>query len=205
MKNLTPGLVGRPTAERLAALAADVPADQAVVEIGVFMARTTTFLAAGAQSGNGAHVYGVDPWDLPGERYPFKWVNHPNRNKRRMRQMFTKPQTRIDAENLIEAHGLTDAVTLIQGFSTDVAADWDGPPVGLLLVDGDHRVEHVRADWKAWKPHLASNAVVAWDDYHPGWADVMSVVDELAADGTLEVIEVVERRNGALALSRVNT
>lgn len=64
MKNLTPGLVGRPTAERLAGIAADVPADQAIVEIGVFMARTTTFLAAGAQSGNGAHVYGVDPWTL---------------------------------------------------------------------------------------------------------------------------------------------
>lgn len=194
MKNFTPGLVGRPTAERLAGIAADVPADQAIVEIGVFLARTTLYLAQGA-----AHVYGVDPWDLPGKRYPYKWLNHPRKGK--VRQMFTQTATREEAESAVAD---LENVTLIQGFSVDVGNEWDGPPVGMLLVDGDHRAEHVRADWEAWSPHLAPDAVVAWDDYHRDYDGVKTVVDSLVADGVVEIVEVIDRKVSALALSRVN-
>lgn len=202
LASLTPGLVGRDTAERLATLAGEVPSHQAIVEVGVFMARTTTFLAAGARAGNGAHVYGVDPWDLPGDRYPFKWVNHPNRSRRRIRQMFTKPSTREGAEALIQNHGLALDVTLIQGFSVDVAADWGGPEVGFLLIDGDHREEFVRADWEAWRVHLAEDALVVWDDYHRDYPGVVAVVDGLVDAGSLFVDHVIERRNSALAVTR---
>jgi predicted O-methyltransferase YrrM len=202
LDDLTPGLIGRPAAELLAGLAAEVPADRCIVEVGVFLARTTTFLARGAQSGNGAHVYGVDPWDLPGSRYPYQWLNHPK--KGRVRQMFTRPQTRADAETLIETSGLADAVTLIRGFSVDIAGAWDGPQIGLLFIDGDHREEYVRADWQAWRTHLASDALVVWDDYHPGWPDVPAVVDDLISQGVLDKVEVVTRTNGALVITRVH-
>lgn len=202
LSEFTPGLVGRATAERLASLAAAVPAHQCIIEVGVFMARTTCFLAAGAQAGNGAHVYGIDPWDLPGDRYPFKWVNHPNRNRRRIRQMFTKPQTRVDAQGLIDRHGLADAVTLIQGFSVEVARDWSAP-VGLLFIDGDHREEMVRADWDAWRPHLVPGAVVVWDDYHKDYPGVQAVVDALVDQSVLVIEYVVSRGNSALAVTSV--
>lgn len=202
LADLTPGLIGRPAAEFLAQLAAATPADQCIVEVGVFLARTTTFLARGAQSGHGAHVYGVDPWDLPGSRYPYQWLNHPKRG--RIRQMFTRPQTRIAAETLIEKSGLAEAVTLIRGFSVDVAEAWDGPPIGLLFIDGDHREEYVRADWQAWRSRLAPGALVVWDDYHPGWPDVPAVVDDLISRGDLTNLEVLERANGAMAVTRAN-
>lgn len=203
LSELTPGLVGRATAELLASLAAAVPADECVVEIGVFMARTTTFLAAGAQSGNGAHVYGVDPWDLPGDRYPFKWVNHPNRNRRRIREMFTKSQTRIEAQSLIDHHGFSDTVTLIRGFSVAVAEEWSGPPVGMLMIDGDHREDMVRADWEAWRPHLAPNALVVWDDYHKDYPGVVKIVDGLVEASMVVLDNVITRGNSALAVTSV--
>lgn len=202
---LTPGLIGKPTAVRLGRIAGDVPADQCVVEIGVFLARTTAFLATGALAGNGAHVYGIDPWDLPGERYPYQWLNDGGRKRRQIRQMFTLTSTREQAEQLISDAGLEDQVTLIREFSTKAAAEWDGPLIGLLMVDGDHRPEHVRADWEAWRHHLAPDAVIAWDDYHPGWPGVKQVVDELVANREIVLTEVIERRNGALALTHADT
>jgi len=195
------GLVGLVTADRLATLAGQVPVDQAIVEVGVFMARTTVFLAHGARSGHGAHVYGVDPWDLPGERYPYKWLNHPTKGK--TRKLFTKTSTRHLAEQTVARSGLKDQITLIRGFSVETAADWGWPEIGLLLIDGDHREEHVRADWNAWSPHLANGATVAWDDYHIDYPGVTTVVDELVAAGVVKIIEVVERRNSALAITNV--
>lgn len=194
--------MGRETADALAVYASEVPKDQAIVEVGVFLARTTAFLAMGARAGKGAHVYGVDPWDLPGERYPYKWLNHPSRNRRRIRQMFTQPDTRRRARRLIDSLGLSESVSLIRGFSVAVAEGWEGPPVGMLMIDGDHREEFVRADWEAWRPHLVAGAVVCWDDYHPEWGDVVKVADELIAAGTLSVVEMLERRGGGLLVTR---
>lgn len=199
MTELTPGLVGRDAAERLASIAASVPDDQAVIEIGVFLAKTTVVLAAGARSGHGAHVYGVDPWDLPGQRAPYKWLHHPRKGK--TRQLFTQPATRERAEAAVAD---LDDVTLIQGFGADVGHEWTGPPIGLLLIDGDHRAEHVRADWDAWSPHLAPNAVVAWDDYHADYDGVVEVVDSLVSDATIEIVEVIDRGASAMALTRVH-
>ena len=195
------GLVGRATADHLASLAGQVPADQAIVEVGVFMARTTVFLAQGARSGLGAHVYGVDPWDLPGERYPYKWLNHPTKGK--TRKLFTKPGTRHQAEQTVARSGLKDQITLIRGFSVEVAESWEGPEIGFLFIDGDHQEAMVRADWDAWGWYLAPGAVVAFDDYHEDYPGVTTVVDELVAKKTLALADVIRRGNSALAVTRV--
>lgn len=47
-------------------LAMGVPADQAIVEIGTYRGKSACYLADGAAAGNGAHVWTVDPHDLPG-------------------------------------------------------------------------------------------------------------------------------------------
>src|SRR5690606_15850738 len=46
--------------------AADVPADQAIVELGVYRGDSLVRLALGSRAGNGARVWGIDPWGLPG-------------------------------------------------------------------------------------------------------------------------------------------
>jgi hypothetical protein len=160
---------------RLATLAGEVQAGLAIVEVGVFRGRTACYLGAGAKAGNGAHVWAVDPWDLPGHRHAYV----------KQTRSFTSPRIRRAAESAVARHGFGDQVTLVRGFSTEVAAGWDGPPVGLLFVDGDHTAPGIRGDLQAWQPHLAASATVVIDDYHDHFPEVRMVVAELVKAGTL--------------------
>lgn len=185
-----PGYTPHDLCEVLAGLAGHVPADQAIVEVGVYKGRTACYLAAGAAGGRGAHVTAVDPWDLPGDRRAY-----------RKPRSFTSPKLRRAAEAAVARHGLGGQVTLVRGFSTEVALRWAGPPVGLLFVDGDHTLVGLSADLAAWRHLLAPDAPVLVDDYHPAFPEVMQVVDGLAADGVLAPPEV--RRTGQAGRSAV--
>jgi hypothetical protein len=174
-----PGLTEEPYCVHLAELAQDVPGSQAIVEIGVFKGRTLCYLAYGARHGNEPMVYGIDPWDLPGERPP-------------SRLRFTASATRRAAEQTVRQQGMRAHVTLIRGFSTEVAKTWPGPSVGLLHVDGAHDYDAVVADVRAWGPHLAGEAVIVFDDYgNDKNPDVKQAVDDLVTEGVLELTEVV--------------
>lgn len=175
------GLVPDEVCKTLYDLASVVPPDQAIVEIGSYKGKSTCFLAAGAQNGAGARVWAVDPWDLHGNVTG--------------RFGFAEATTRQAFGRQIDAAGLRDRITAIRGFSVNVARKWSGPPIGLLYIDGDHREAAVRADWKAWKRHLAEGATVVFDDLDtPKNPGVRVVVDELA-----EVLGC-EKRAGRLAI-----
>ena len=142
------GLIPADLADALAALAAKVPAAQSIVEIGSYRGKSTAFLAWGAKQGNGAAVIAVDPWDL-----------QPDPGK----HGYNDPGVRADFERQLKACRLWSRVRPVRAYSADAAAAYDGPPVGLLYVDGDH--EHPQSDLDAWAPHLAADAVVALDDW----------------------------------------
>jgi predicted O-methyltransferase YrrM len=170
----------------LADLAVRVPADQEIVEIGVFHGRTALQLAWGARQGQGAHVTGIDLWDSPGNTYG---------------PPFTDPSTKRWAHHHVQSLGYSRSITLVQGFSHEVAATWEGPPVGLLFVDGDHSKDGARRDIEAWIPYLAPDAKIAVDDYgHPDWPGVAEALDELVGEGVLEPVEVF---HDALAVTRL--
>ena len=181
----------------LADFAAGVPADQEIVELGVFQGRTALIMAWGASQGNGAHVTAVDAWDLPGNTY------HPP---------FTDPSTRETAHSNVRNLGYGGRVTLVQGFAHKVAKTWPGSeefqiepgkPLGLLFVDDDHSAEGVHAAFEAWVPHLADGAVIAFDDYgHPDWPGVKQAVDELVDKGQVEPVEIYHDR---LAVTKLRT
>lgn len=172
----------------LADFAAQVPADQEIVELGVFQGRSALQLAWGASLGHGAHVTGIDPWDLPGNVYD---------------PPFTEESSRRWAFHHVKTLGFSRRISLVHGFSADVARTYSGPPVGLLYVDGDHTKEGARRDIEAWAPHLAPGATIAVDDYHhPDWPGVAEAVDELVAEGVLEPVQVFHDR---LAVTRLTT
>lgn len=157
------GLIPNEVCRALRALAQRVPAEQAIVEVGSYKGKSTCSLASAAS----AHVWAVDPWDLAG--------NETGRHR------FAESSTRLAFEAQVASLGLGDRITAIQGFSVAVAEHWDGPPIGLLYIDGDHRYKAVRADFLAWRPHLASGATVIFDDLDtPRNPGVRKVVDELA-------------------------
>lgn len=169
------------TYDVLRALARHVPSDQAIVEIGTYQGASAVALGEGSRNGNKAHVYSIDPHDLPGERtttgkgpLPANPVD------------YTDPAIRRAAQRNIRDAGLDSIVTLIRGFSTDVAAEWpQEEPVGLLFIDGDHRQSAVRRDYAAWEPHLAETAYIAWDDYNPGFPGVIKAVEQLISKGLI--------------------
>ena len=185
--NLKTGLANIETSRWAFDQAALVPANQAILEIGVFRARTTCWLAHGAKSGKGAHVWGVDPWDLPTANQP--------------KAKFRDPKQRRLAQQHVHEAGVRSQVTLVQAFSVDFARGWTGPRIGLTYIDGDHSFEGAVDDFEAWRPHLAADAVIAFDDYGaPSLPGVKQAVDYLVAEGRITEPEVV---GGRLAVSRL--
>lgn len=171
------GLIDADQGEVLRAFAAAVPAGRAIVEVGSFKGKSTAFLADGSRVGGGARVFAVDPWDLPGNPYG--------------KHGFSAPEVREAFESQLKACRLWGRVTPVRAFSVDAAAAYDGPPIGLLYIDGDHEERAVRADVAAWSPHLAADHVLVFDDLdtkrNPG---VRVVVDELAATYHVEKVAV---------------
>lgn len=73
-------------------------------------------------------------------------------------------------------------------------ADARGEGVELLFVDSTHEREPTLAEFRAWRPRLAPNAVVAFHDYgHPDFPGVEQAVTELGLKG--------ERRGGMFVWS----
>jgi len=154
------GWLAREEAALLMDLAAAVPGREAIVELGNYRGRSTVALALGARSGGGAQVYSVDP--------------HVEFTGPRGGRFGREDQAHLYA-NLARA-GVGAAVSVVGLDSRRVAAAWDGPGVGLLFIDGDHRYEAVRADLDAWRAHLAPGARVAFDDCD--FADVARLIAE---------------------------
>lgn len=192
-KNVT-GATPEPIGIALADFASAVPADQEIVELGVYHGRTTLQMAWGARQGHGAHVTAIDAWDLPGNTYG---------------PPFNEPGTRHSARYNVQALGYNNAITLVQGFAHEVAERWPEPwfsgrdkKVGLLFVDDDHSYEGARQAIEAWAPHLAPGAVIAVDDYgHPDWPGVAEAVDKLVDEGFLTHVVIFHDRLAVTSLT----
>jgi predicted O-methyltransferase YrrM len=183
VRGATPDEIGM----ALADFATQVPADQEIVELGVFQGRTALIMAWGASQGNGAHVTAIDPWDTEGNVYD---------------PPFTDADSRVWAAYRVRELGYEDRIQLVQAFSQDVAPTWTGKPVGLLYVDGDHTKEGARRDIELWAEHLAPGAIIAVDDYlHPDWPGVGQALDELVAEGFLTPLDVYHDRLAVTSLA----
>lgn len=195
VRGLTPEEIGI----ALADFAAQVPRDQAIVELGVFHGKTALQMAWGAGQangvGNGAHIWAIDAWDLPGNVY----AEHGG-----------MADNRAWARYWVRGLGYSNAITLVHQFSQDAAGLWTvGPgmgglgerPIGLLYVDGDHTYEGARRDIESWAPHLAPDARIAIDDYlNENYSEVQRAVDDLVESGVLAPVEVYHDR---LAVTRL--
>ena len=161
------GLITPRTGIRLATLAAEVSPNHAIVELGSYKGKSTCYLASGAKTGRGAHVFAFDAWDLPGNIGG--------------KHGYTDVEARTTFDRQVREMGLGDRITARKSFSRYAAIDWNAP-VGMLFIDADHGYESVRDDFLAWREYLVDGAVVAFDDFqtarNPG---VEQFVNELMA------------------------
>lgn len=172
-----PGLIELEQGDRLAELAAGVPPEQAIVEIGSHTGLSTCWMAHAAS----AHVFAIDPWAPPQPGTS----NDPFNLGTRVYQRF--------AEN-ISSEGLWPRVTPLAARSLQVAKIWR-QTIGLLFIDSLHSARSVRADVAAWAPFLAQGGWLALHDYtsdpaHP-YHGVAIAADELERSGDWEVAPLV--------------
>lgn len=150
----------------------------AIVEIGSYRGGSTRRFVAGAR--DEVPIYAVDPWEQVDVR---EWCEH------------CEPVTRAEFEERMGLAVETGRVRVLQGQSLDVVSRYDGPPIGLLFVDGDHRAGATRADVLAWAEHLAPAAAVLIDDYGETKNQyVKPEVDELIKRKLLRFVRLVDDR-----------
>jgi hypothetical protein len=161
------GQIKHVEAELLFNLAAAVPADRVIVEIGSYRGRSSVALGLGSMHGHGAKVIAIDPHDaFVGPR---GGTFGPTDQAARYRNM-------TDA-------GVGEVVSIVCLRSSIVSAGCRDRNVGLLWLDGDHQYEGLKADVEGWSPHLADDATIAFhDDQYP---DVVRLLDELVAAGRM--------------------
>lgn len=183
------GLITRDVGEAIYELARNVPAGQAVVEIGAWKGKSTSYLAAGRRDGlkgTGGHVYSVDPWSTKVQAWSRYHVS----------------ASLGDWEAQLTKAGFRDAVTPLPGKSVKVAPKWNHGTIGFLYIDGDHAGTEVHADYHAWRPHLEVGSVVVFDDYGVSHnPEVAPAVHELETNGYIKVLEI--QANGRIAVTEV--
>jgi len=84
----------------------------------------------------------------------------------------------------IDRAGVSDLVTVRIERTTE-AAKKQHRPVAFLLIDADHSLRGVKADFAAWLPHVSVGGWIVFHDYAMPDADVREFVDR----------EVVSRRD----------
>ena len=147
------GLIETDEGRRLAKMAAQVPASQAIVELGSHRGLSSCWLIHGSRAGHRAHVTCIDPWPLYGSGIAD--ADKPWAEEGALEQW----QQNVD---LVSGWPL---VTPLRSTAVAVAATW-AKPVGLLFHDADHLYESVKDDYLAWLPYLVPGAWVAVHDFY---------------------------------------
>jgi predicted O-methyltransferase YrrM len=125
-------------------LARRVTPGQCIVEIGSHHGRSTILMARGKQPG--VRLTAVDPWQAE------RWGGGTDAF-----EAFTENVRRT---------GVAEEIDVFRGVSADALSTWDGPPIGLLYIDGAHDFESVLIDIDGWEPYVSpAGAMVIHDAF----------------------------------------
>jgi hypothetical protein len=169
----TQGLIGPEEGRRLAEIAATVPEDHAIVEIGSHTGLSSCWLALGSRLGNGAHVTCVDPYPPPRpESLDDPWDLGPEGVLERFKSNVAGTTQDVPRQSY------WSSITMLRTTSEEAAALWV-QPVGLLFVDAIHTEAGVLADWTAWSPHVVG--VAAFHDFGDAYPGCRRGIERIAS------------------------
>lgn len=202
--NTVPGWLADLEGFTLATLAAfDRPDDATglVAEVGSFKGKSTCWLASGLMRRHApadkpvtaaGRVHAIDHFTGSPEHQP--GGTHPDPDI--AAHGSTLPAFRANVERL----GLADRVEAIQSPSLKAAAAWNRGPLRLIFIDGDHSYEASKADFDAWRPHVAPGGLIAFHDIG-SWEGVTTFYNELLKSRDHHLTE--EAAVGSLRVTRV--
>ncbi len=148
--------------------------DSCVIEVGSFRGRSTVALGLGSLEGHQVPVYAIEPHE------PFEGI---------LGGQFGPEYCAAFYKAMLET-SCYQIVRLVNLSSEQVSSNWQRP-VGLLWIDGDHSYEGVKRDFDCWRPHLTSNATVAFDDSINPEIGPKRLIDELIDQGILKQNRIV--------------
>lgn len=145
-----PGFLGESEARLLGTIAACVPCNGAIVEIGSFKGKSTVVLGKVAAHYGLGPIMAIDPHNF----YNAELEAHR-----------TSPEASSYKEFLsnLGAAGVREVVEVHRAYSTDIAPAWNRP-IGFLWIDGDHSYSGAKADFDGFARHLKPGGVVAFHD-----------------------------------------
>lgn len=152
--------------------------DGAIVEIGSYRGKSAIALATGAslRAGTRPTVYSIEPHadfvGVYGGRFG--------------------PIDRAAYYQAMLDSGCAEHVALVNLPSVSASKAWD-LPIGLLFVDGDHRLEGVKNDAEAWLPFVVVGGIVAFDDALDPTIGPYHIVAELLQTGRFEHLGATDK------------
>lgn len=164
-----PGFCPRPQLKALESLAAQVPENGVVVEVGSLFGRSAYVWASSTPPS--ARIFCVDPW--AGESFPaYTGYDSQSGNFHGRR-----PSER---EFFLSNMGaFASKVTAIRARSP--ALEWTFGNAHVIYLDADHIYESVRADLEFWHQHLAGSGILCGDDFSMDFPGVVKAVREFSS------------------------
>lgn len=152
-------------------MAAGVPANGTIVELGSYQGKSTLELAQGAKVSS-SMVYTVDPHDY----YHARGTDYGALDNNAF-------------INNIAKHNAGDIVRVINLRSDQAAKAWE-KPIDLMFIDASHEYDDVKKDFELWSPFVRGK--IAMHDTSGLFPDVSRFVDELLADGQWQRVALVD-------------
>ncbi len=145
-----------------------------IVEIGSYRGKSCVLLALGSAD-VGGHVIAIDP----------------HRNLGSHDRIAYGPD---DHEAFLDAtrrYGVADRLTKQTMTSREGREVYDGEPIDLLWIDGDHSYEGVKYDLSAWKGLVRAGGIVAVHDYSHHETVRRAWNEEITPDGRFGTRRIV--------------
>lgn len=172
-------------AQLLYNLAAAVPSDGVIVEIGSYQGKSTVCLGLGAKE-VGARVYAIDPHDdvQENESTHYGMENHA-----------------ALLRNLLE-YEIAETVRVVAMPSELIIEGW-GNSIDLLWIDGSHEYSDVNYDLFAWEWYLTDHGKIAIHDSSGHFPGVTQALERFLSENllwrvaqTVDATTILERVHG---------
>lgn len=132
----------------------------AIVEIGSWCGKSTIMFASGSKSAGREKVTAIDPF----EGYTYDQTDLPEARQEWLKKTLPQKETFTAFQDSLKRAGVDDWVSPLRGYSEDVRKIYDGGPIRLLFIDGNHDESYCRMDWDMWEPLVVEGGWVLFHD-----------------------------------------